>query len=253
MMVWYYRPAGLSADDRVLFVLHGLLRNADVYRDAWIKLAQEYRFLLVVPEFSRALFPTTQSYNFGGMITAEGADIPREKWSFAVIDRAFAAIAPMTPIKRATYTIYGHSAGAQFVHRFLTFGASDKVEAALSANAGAYLLPIASEPYPYGLGGRNLSEADLAAAFARPHVVLLGEADTDPNHRSLPRAPAAQRQGDHRFGRGQFYFAAAKAEAARLGVPFAWKLATVPGVAHDNEKMAVAAVTYLFKKPGSEQ
>ncbi len=249
MTVWYYRPAGLQAQDHVLFVLHGVLRNADVYRDAWMKLAQEYRFLLLVPEFSRELFPTTDSYNFGNMATKDGADIPRDDWSFAVIDRAFALIAPTTPIKRPTYAIYGHSAGAQFVHRFMTYWSTERVEMAISANAGAYLLPIASEAYPYGLGGRPVSDAQMTQAFSHPFTLLLGEADIDPKHRFLPRAEAAMRQGDFRLARGKFYYETAKAEAARLGAPFAWKIATVPGVGHDNEKMAVAAVALLFDKP----
>jgi len=122
----------------------------------------------------------------------------------------------------------------------------------MSANAGAYMLPLTGEPYPYGLGGAAVTEAMTKAAFARPHILLLGEADIDPNHATLPRAPAAMRQGAFRLERGQRYFDIAKAEAARLETPFAWRLATVPGVGHDNEKMAAAAVNLLFKKSGTE-
>jgi len=257
MTVWYYRPAGLSAEDRVLFVLHGVRRNADVYRDSWIPHAQRHRFLLLVPEFSRALFPTTESYNLGNVITKDGtkdgAENPREVWSFAVIDRAFEQVVPLTPIRRKTYALFGHSAGAQFVHRFMTLWPADPVEAAIAANAGAYLLPLASEPFPYGLQGLALSETALKASFARPLILLLGEADTDPNHPFLPRAPAAQRQGDFRLARGKHYFETAKAEAARLGTPFAWKLATVPGVAHEEAKMAEAAAQLLFRKSAGEE
>lgn len=245
LTVWYYRPAGLSADDRVVFVMHGVNRNADAYRDAWVRHAQDQRFLLLVPEFSRALFPTTESYNFGD----SGSD-QRENSSFAVIDRAFDQITPMTPIRRATYTLFGHSAGAQFVHRFLTYWPSERVEMAIVANAGAYVTPSESEAYPYGLGGRPIGEAGLRALFARPLIVMLGEADVDPNHRFLPRAPGAMRQGAFRLERGKHYFEAAKVEAARLGVPLSWRLITVPGVAHDQEKMGDAAVRQLLKKAG---
>jgi poly(3-hydroxybutyrate) depolymerase len=245
LTVWYYRPAGLSADDRVVFVMHGVNRNADAYRDAWVRHAQDQRFLLLVPDFSRALFPTTESYNFG-----EPVGNQRESSSFAVIDRAFDQIAPMTPIRRKTYTLFGHSAGAQFVHRFLTYWPSERVEMAIVANAGAYVMPLESEAYPYGLGGRPIGEAGLRALFARPMIVMLGEADIDPNHRFLPRAPGAMRQGAFRLERGKSYFETAKAEAARLGAPFAWRLITVPGVAHDQEKMGDAAVKQLLKRSG---
>ena len=253
MTVWYYRPAGLSAQDPVLFVLHGVRRNADVYRDSWIAHAQRQRFLLLVPEFSRAIFPTTESYNLGNVAAKDGAENPREAWSFAVIDRAFEQVLPLTPIRRKTYALFGHSAGAQFVHRFMTLWPADQVETAIAANAGAYLLPMEREAYPYGLGGRALGEAALKAAFARPLTLLLGEADNDPNHQFLPRAPGAMRQGAFRLERGKFYHETAKAEAARLGAPFAWKLATVPGVAHEEAKMAEAAARLLFRKSAGEE
>jgi poly(3-hydroxybutyrate) depolymerase len=252
MNVWYHLPAALASDDRVVFVLHGVLRNADVYRDAWVRYAEEKRFLLLVPEFPRALFPTTESYNFGNIRAQDGTPVPRENWSFAVIDRAFAQIVPMTPIRRQTYALYGHSAGAQFVHRFVAFWASDRLEMAIAANAGAYMLPVMSEQYPYGLGQAGITEAMVKAAFGRSQSLLLGEADTDPDHATLPRAPAAMRQGAFRLERGQRYFERARIEAERLGTPFAWTLATVPGVGHDNARMAGAAVELLFKRPGDQ-
>jgi len=46
------RPAGLTADRPIVFVMHGMRRNADDYRDQWHELAKEHNFLLVVPEFS---------------------------------------------------------------------------------------------------------------------------------------------------------------------------------------------------------
>ncbi|MGL4439915.1 MAG: hypothetical protein ACRCUE_11625, partial [Bosea sp. (in: a-proteobacteria)] len=57
MTVWTYHPAGLEQTDRIVFVMHGVLRNADVYRDNWIRHAQQHRFLLVVPEMTRREFP----------------------------------------------------------------------------------------------------------------------------------------------------------------------------------------------------
>jgi hypothetical protein len=40
-----------------------------------------------------------------------------------------------------------------------------------------------------------------------------------------------------RLGRGRRIFAKAKAAAARLGCPFGWRLAEVPGVGHDSAGM----------------
>jgi len=249
MWVWCYRPAGLRPDDRVLFALHGVLRNADLYRDNCIRLAQEYRLLLIVPEFSRALFPTNASYNYGNLVGEDGAPNPPSRWSFSVIDRVFDQIRPMTPITRSTYSIFGHSAGAQFVHRWLTLYNPDRVEAAVSANAGAYMLPLLDEPAPFGMGGHDLPPDRLAQLFARPHWLFLGEADNDPADPHLPPDEAARRQGAHRFERGNFYFETARREAARLGVPFNWRLVTVPGIGHEGGLMAAAAAPHLFPVP----
>jgi hypothetical protein len=249
MWVWYYRPAGLRATDRVLFVMHGVLRNADLYRDDCIRLAQEYRVLLLVPEFSRSLFPTNASYNYGNLEDEAGVALPSSHSSFAVIDRIFDEIRPLTPVQRDSFTIFGHSAGAQFVHRYLTLYAPTRVEASVSANAGSYLLPLSSEAYPFGIKDRGIGDNELKALFAQRHLISLGGLDNDPNAPHLPRDAAAERQGAHRFARGHHYFETAKAEAAKLNCPFNWTLTTVPGVGHEGGKMATAAAPLLFEEP----
>ena len=76
------------------------------------------------------------------------------------------------------------------------------------------------DAHPYGLGGSGVTAADLKTALTRPVLVLLGEADIDPNHRPMPRTPEANAQGLHRFSRGLNYFRLATEQTVRLGVPF---------------------------------
>src|SRR5262245_22792811 len=52
--VWYYAPAKLQANSPVVFVMHGMGRNASQYRDQWIEHAEKHNFLLIAPEFSNA-------------------------------------------------------------------------------------------------------------------------------------------------------------------------------------------------------
>jgi len=101
---------------------------------------------------------------------------------------------------------------------------------------------------PYGLGGSPLDEDSLAAALQRPLVVLLGTEDTDPNHPELRKTPEAEAQGPHRWARGHQFYAEAKKRASKLGVPFAWKLGTAPGVAHSDKGMSNFAVKWFFEK-----
>jgi poly(3-hydroxybutyrate) depolymerase len=242
MAVHLHRPAAWRATDCMLVVLHGQGRNADGYRDAWVTQAESAGLLLVVPEFSNAKYPGRSSYNFGGVVDAAGVGQARDKWVFGAIDRVVAEVRRRTGATRDRYILYGHSAGAQFVHRYLLLAEASNAEVIVSANAGSYTFPTADVPFPWGLTGVAVGDADLARAFARPVVILLGDQDIDPNHRSLPRDPQAQAQGPHRFARGHAFFAAAEAKAKALGAPFAWRLRVVPGVGHSNAGMAAGAL-----------
>ncbi len=249
LTVWYHQPATATSDSPVLFVMHGTRRNGEDYRDQWADLSDAHGFLLVVPEFSNEHYPGAESYNLGNMFT-DGEPNDAAMWSYAAIEAVFDEVLARTGNRSERYFIYGHSAGSQFVHRFLMFQPTTRAEAAVTANAGWYTMPATEYDFPYGLQnlegfqGRSV-DAWVSDALQRPMVVLLGDADTDPDHASLRRTPEAMAQGEHRFARGHAYFAAAEVAAARLGVPFGWRLQTVPGVAHSNAQMAHAAVEAL--------
>jgi hypothetical protein len=144
------------------------------------------------------------------------------------------------------YFLYGHSAGAQFVHRMVMLMPEARFATALAANAGSYTMSDFEVGYPFGLKGAPVDAGKLRAAFERPLVVLLGEEDDDPKDPNLPDAGAARRQGAHRLARGRAFFARAEGVARELDAHFAWRLETVPGVGHDHERMARAASRLLF-------
>lgn len=246
LTVWYYRPAAAKPDAPVLFVIHGVGRNGEDYLNDWVEFADQKHFLLVVPEFSKEQFPGEEAFNSGNLFDAAGKPLPREQWSFSMIEPLFDALPAQLGTTRKDYLIYGHSAGAQFVQRLLYFVPSARCTKAVAANAGWYMLPTLGTDFPYGLKGTPADAAALRAALARPLVVLLGEADTDPKHAALRHTPEADAQGLYRFARGQFFFAHAKAEAETLHSPFKWTLGTAPGIAHSNKGMAPFAVRQLF-------
>lgn len=246
--VWYHSPKSLKPSTPVLFVMHGQTRNGDEYRDQWVGLAEKYGFLLVVPTFSKADFPESENYNFGNVFTKDGQRRVASQWGYTAIERIFDHVKAAARVTAPTYYIYGHSAGAQFVHRMPFFLPGARVAKLVPANAGAYMLPDFEVPFPYGLKGSGISEAGVKGALQKPVVVLLGDADNDPNHKSIPKAPEAQKQGLHRFARGLNYFKLASEQSVRLGVPFGWKIATAPGVSHSNTNMAAFAAEQLFGK-----
>ncbi|NJL98034.1 MAG: hypothetical protein HC924_04025 [Synechococcaceae cyanobacterium SM2_3_2] len=250
LKVWYHLPWGLSQSAPIVFVMHGVNRNAQDYRDDWITYANQGRFLLLVPEFSAAQYPDPDDYNLGHVFADSGQINPVDEWSFSAIEDIFAEVQQLTHSTATTYNLYGHSAGAQFVHRLVMLMPQARVGTAIAANAGWYLLPTLSDPYPYGLGRIPDASQALATAFGRDLVILLGSEDTDPDHQHLNRGERAMSQGSHRLARGQFFFEQARAQAAVLNLPFDWRIQVVPGVGHSNSGMADVAAK-LLSQPGS--
>lgn len=247
--VWYARPASAGADSPIVFVMHGVKRNGEDYRNGWQPHARQHGFVLVVPEFSEAEFPGDAGYNFGNTVDAQGKLRPPHEWAFNFVEPIFDEVRAACGSTRPRYFLYGHSAGAQFVHRFVYFVPEARAESLIAANAGWYTLPDLMLDFPYGLRGSPVSEPALRRALERPLVVLLGTADTDPNHPHLRRTPEAMAQGPHRFARGEFFHAAGRRQAEALGTTFGWQLAPAPGVAHSNAGMARHAVERLFGQP----
>jgi poly(3-hydroxybutyrate) depolymerase len=250
MKVHLYRPASWSPADRVLFVMHGRQRNAAEYRDEWVHQAEAGKLLIVVPEFDTENFPGTAAYNWGSVVDRKRNPQPAEAWAFGIIDKIHAEIRRRTGATRERYSLYGHSAGAQFTHRFLLLAKAANADLIITANAGSYTMPVRDIAFPFGLGGVTVDDADLRRAFARTVIVLLGDRDIDPDHPSLPRQDGAMAQGPHRFARGELFFNTARARAAELGAPFNWRLVPVPGVGHVNAGMADMAAT-IFAKDGN--
>lgn len=247
--VWTYRPAAAPDDAAVLFVCHGANRDADNYRDSWITQAEAHACVIVAPEFTDAAFPGSSGYNLGNMTTSGGAARPPDEWTFGVIEAVFDAVrAALGPNARDSYFLYGHSAGAQFVHRMLLFAPQARVARAVSANAGWYTVPELNTPFPYGLGGSAYSLTTLRTRLAQPHVVLLGTADIDPNDPELNHSAGADAQGATRLARGEYFYAHAATAAPGLGAQFGWKLGYAPGVAHSTSGMTPYAAAWLFSE-----
>lgn len=245
--LWYIRPPSSSAEAPVLFVMHGVGRDADRYLLEWRELALQTGVIVVVPEFSADRFPGAESYNFGAVFDDSGRPRPRSAWSYSSIEPLFDALRRREGLRTDRYWLFGHSAGAQFVHRLVLLGGGPRMIAAISANSGSYMMPSTAERWPFGFGGAPV--ADAKAGFATPMVVMLGDADDDPAHRSLPRQEAAMRQGPHRFARGLNFYDTARRAAAEADLSFNWSCVVVPGVAHDNAGMARSAIRVVLNGP----
>jgi poly(3-hydroxybutyrate) depolymerase len=230
----------------LVIAMHGLTRNAIQTRDNWLTLAEQHGLMVVAPYLDRKRFPT-RLYQQGGVV----GEPDRAKWLYQTIERLYDHLVMQKRAEAGGYVLFGHSAGAQFVHRMVLAMPQARYRLAIAGNAGFYTLPTGKAEaggfeFPFSLDGTPISEADRKAALQCPMILMLGDQDIDPNHYQLNNSEGAKAQGPHRFARGQFFFAAAEAEAKRLGVPLGWKKVVVPGVDHDNTRMAAAAAQLIF-------
>lgn len=243
--VWYSMPRNLPQSAPIVFVMHGVNRDARRYRDYWVDHSYQQQFMLVVPEFDLDLYPESESYGLANIISATGEINPPEQWIFNHIEGIFDQVKQLISSSAETYTIYGHSSGAQFIHRMIMLRPDSRIRLAIAANSGWYTLPTFYEDFPYGLDGIPLTEATLRDAFAQELVIMLGSEDSDPDHRNLNQSERATEQGPHRLARGQHFFEQARAQAEALNLPFRWQLQIVEGVGHSNAGMSEAAAPLL--------
>jgi len=253
--VWTYAPEEKPlADLPVVVVMHGVKRDGDRYRDEWIGIAREHDLIILAPTFSDADFPNAAGYNFGNIRDEEtSAPVDERLWSFSAIDPLVAEAVNRMGGAQTSYVLFGHSAGAQFVHRYLYFKAESRADLFIVANAGWYTMPDFGTVFPYGLAESTRDTARLDCALQKNVVVLLGDKDIDEADPNLRRTPEAMMQGRHRLARGQSFFGAAQDQAAALGVAFGWRQLTVTGAHHSNALMASAAAALIHDRDASRQ
>ncbi len=259
-----YRARGFDpVAGPIWFVMHGAERAAESTLAAAAPVAERYGALAIAIRFPKDHYPTGDSYTLGvktGGSLSDGVYVPAEWRSvhdtlYAEIEHVFEAAREALRGEQEGYHLFGHSAGAQFAHRLLTFLPHARVLGAVAANAGWYTLPSrggGADPaffVPYGLQGSPLDDADLCPLVTAPLTVLLGDRDTaTPDQDDLLRGtPEAMAQGATRLARGLGYYAAGVARARQLGEPFGWRLGLVPGAGHDIAEVVPSAGFLLFE------
>jgi pimeloyl-ACP methyl ester carboxylesterase len=278
--------APLPAVNRVVIVVHGTLRNADVYfhsaeraRDA--AGVSDRTTLLIVPQFlteadinAHHLPPATLRWSSDGWKAGDPAEGPVPLSSFDAFDAVLARLADTSrfPALRSVI-VAGHSAGAQVVQRYAVVG---RGEAALTAhgirvryvvaNPSSYLWFGEARPRPvnpaacpdfdrwkYGLGDAPPYVGDtsnLEDRFINRDVVyLLGELDTNRAHPFLDRSCAAEAQGETRFARGMLNLLFLEQRHPNL---VRHRIFAVPGVGHNAARMfgSACGLAALFDQPG---
>jgi hypothetical protein len=260
LTVHIFRPRQFdSVTGRIWFVMHGTGRDAERYLKSAVPVAERHQVLVVVPEFSRNDYPNGDAYTLGvvsrGRVDAHAADEGRWRspleTPYMEIERTFSAVREALQSRQAGYFLFGHSAGAQFVHRLLSFVRCPSVLRAVAANAGWYTLPTTDEqwpPFPYSLRGAAREFQDPRQVLAAPLTVLLGARDTRSTEEdsNLRASAGAMAQGNNRLERGMTYYEVGQRTAFSTNLPFAWKFQLVPGAGHDVAQVIAPAGQLLF-------
>jgi pimeloyl-ACP methyl ester carboxylesterase len=273
---------------RAILVLHGRLRNADVYyRSALTAQAAAGEAgkstIMIVPQFlagidveAHHLPADTLRWSLEGWEGGAAAEGPQPASSFDALDAILARLADRQLFPNLKQVVVaGHSGGGQVVQRYAI---ASHGEAALKsddisiryvvANPSSYAYFSAERPEPqiaascpgyndwkYGMEARPpylaaSSPAELEQRYVARHVIyLLGTRDTNPNHPALDKSCMAEAQGPYRYARGHAYAAAMAARDA--GTPN-HQLWDVPDVGHDGDKMLTSpcGLAALFELPG---
>lgn len=245
LKVHYYKPKNADSESPIVFFMHGFTRDALYHRDAYMKDAIKYNFILIAPKFDHEQYKTMH-YHGGNIL--QGRDYDPKETSYHVIERVFDQVKESTGNNNKDYIILGNSAGGQFVHRMVLFYPQGRYRLAVASNAGYYTFPDFSKKVFYGLRYSHVDETSLAYSFEKNLIVLIGENDNDPNHKYLPKSEDAMAQGKHRLERAQNFFRFSKELSTTQNLTFNWQYHEIKDGTHGSKRNYRYLLPKIFKE-----
>ena len=247
--IYVAKPNKINKSTRLVVVMHGRKRNAEEYRDQWLQASQDLNLFVIVPEFSEEKFPEVWGFNYGNIKTKNLDLIRKDLHAFSAIEPLAVDALKRFKLKSDNWGIYGHGAGAHFVHRFVLHHPQATHTLAIAANLGWYL-SMTDQEWPFGLTNSNIDNAKLKQAFGKYFLLMLGRADTS----TKPNTPYVAEhwdiinlQGEHRLARGRNFFKSAVAKSKEVNQFFKWGMVEVPTTkGHSNTEQMVPYAAEMF-------
>lgn len=245
--VHYYIPA--SGDVRkmpVVFVFEGGDRGYDYLLEAWKQEAEKEKFMVFIPHFGLKEYPLQDYQEIGVMDKVDNSIRAAEKLTPALVDKIFEYVRSHSGSERNGYIIYGHSAGGQFVQRFMLFYDSPYVEKAIIGSPGWYTFPDATQDFPYGV--RNIpyiTSEGIRKYLAKPIVLQLATGDTI-RESYLRKTPEAEAQGRNRYERGNQFYQYLHRIAAEKNWACNWRKVEEQSVGHESPEMGRRAIPVML-------
>ena len=189
------------------------------------------------------------TYNYGNVFDAYGQKQPKESRLFSIIEPLVKESIKKFRIRSDHWGIYGHGAGAHFVHRYVLYNPQSSHTLAIAANLGWYLT-MTDKDWPFGLNKSGISDTMLKDAFNKYFLLMLGMSDvsTKPNTPYVASIfDKVTDQGKHRLERGRNFFNGVLMNSKELDTFLKWGLVEVPTKdGHSNTKQMVPFAAELF-------
>jgi hypothetical protein len=230
-----YVPRSYEEDGNTTYplavIVHGSLRNATEYRDAFIDFAEREQCIILSPLFPCGIIEPGEVNNYKYI---KYHDIRFDHVLLAMVEEAAATYR----IEHDRFLLHGFSGGGHFAHRFYYLHPDRLLGVSVGAPGVVTLL---NNDRDYWVGVRDFEEVfgtrlDLAAMRRVPVHLVIGGNDTETWEITIPRTssrwmPGAEDAGVNRQDR----MASLKASLEQHDIDV--QQTTVPGVGHEGFKV----------------
>ena len=256
--VYVYVPE--ETPKNILVIAHGMLSKKDnagdvakKYLSRWKRYADEYGLLLIAPVFDTSRFGNLGG-GFGGYRNLFGKHIAADTFVNKVVNR----YSVKTSSGSNRFYLYGHSAGGQFVSRFIVTHPERIIRAVISA-AGRYSYPNKSSKWPYGAGDvsktLNWNDGTKQSVHITKHLrnyalaankvaIVIGSKDIKPQ----PKRPA--HIGHTRIEIAKSWASQMNQNAKRYGLNGKVNVHVIPDIGHSSSRLTPHCVKILFGGSG---
>jgi pimeloyl-ACP methyl ester carboxylesterase len=242
--IFYITPEEINEDTKVIFVIHGNSRNAEDYLGAWIPHVLNKNVIVVAPQFTTTDF----RYFFLLEMAESSGKINNNKNEYInnSISLFFNYMKSKFSLSTQTYSMFGHSAGAQFTHRYMLLSRDKRISNAVIANAGWYTF-LTNDEFPYGIKNSPISISNEQIKWFMSNKVNLLIGSDDIGSKSLNSSKGATLQGITRVDRANSYFNSLITNAQDKNYALRWNYKVLDNVDHDFKKVTPYASNILLR------
>ncbi len=176
--------------------------------------------IVLVPEFNMEAFPDVYAYNYGN-VRPDGRDaavLPREHWTFGIIDRLFKQVRDSSGIAPRNLWVIRQLSRLPVCSPLFWHSTEPPLSTRRShRTVESICFPIWKSRIRAEwvvLIWMRLHSTDISGARL---TILLGECDCDGTASDLPRNEEAMAQGPHRLARGLWHFKLCQGLATSCG------------------------------------